>query len=158
MIPIRNCVLQSGSQEGIAKKNGDIFCGQKVFTMLQHRKRSMQILVTLLQSIMRNPTGRASLRLHRTIFGRMDCTSLMSRRLHCLRSGSWHCWWKFIVVQKRGHSFLSLRILQSCWAYRERRFIALTMAGFICVNMRKRKVTRSQKCLLIIEMLYWADF
>ena len=158
MIPIRNCVLQSGSQEGIAKKNGDIFCGQKVFTMLQHRKRSMQILVTLLQSIMRNPMGRASWHLHRTIFEQMDCISLMSRRRHCLHSGSLHCWWKFTVVQRREHSSLLLHILQSCWGYRERRSIALIMAGFICVNMRKRKVTRSQKCLLIIEKLYWAGF
>ena len=65
--------------------------GQKVFTMLQHRKRSMQIFVILPQSIMRNPMGRASWHLHRTIFEQMDCISLMSRRRHCLHSGSLHC-------------------------------------------------------------------
>ena len=91
MIPIRNCALLSGLQEGIAKKNGDIFCGQKAFTMLRHRKRSMQIFVILPQSIMRNPMGRASWHLHRTIFEQMDCISLMSRRRHCLHSGSLHC-------------------------------------------------------------------
>ena len=76
---------------GYRKEKWGYFLRAESFTMLRHRKRSMQIFVILPQSIMRNPMGRAFWRLHRTIFGRMDCISLMSRRRHCLRSGSLHC-------------------------------------------------------------------
>ena len=83
----RSLVLQRGPRR---PRDGFSF-GQKAFTMLRHRKRSMQIFVILPQSIMRNPMGRASWHLHRTIFEQMDCISLMSRRRHCLHSGSLHC-------------------------------------------------------------------
>lgn len=88
MILILRCIMHFGFQRDFVRQNGGIFSEQKAFIMWQRKKKRMRILNIPQSDIMKNPMGKASLRLRRIICGPMDCTCLTSQKRHYLLKGN----------------------------------------------------------------------
>ena len=72
MILILRCIMHFGFQRDFVRQNGGIFSEQKAFIMWQRKKKRMRILNIPQSDIMKNPMGKASLRLRRIICGPID--------------------------------------------------------------------------------------